>query len=110
MSVSPSDESVPLYINVIAKILRQMRLEQTMNGGFNYALFKNKLDDSGLLPSQKGPMEQRLDVLESFMRPMTLTKKARKAVAEKTLFWKPMVQYASLPAAIRANHVHRPAS
>lgn len=101
MSVGSSEESVPLYMNVLAKILRQMRLEQPLHGEFDYALFKSRLAESCLLTSQKGPLEQRLDVLESFMRPIVvLSKKAKKAKAaavQKNLFWEPKVRNDTCP-------------
>lgn len=57
-----------LYVQVIYKVLREMRLsEQHSGGSFNYSLFKKKMDEEMLTKGQLGPLKQRLDVLESFM-------------------------------------------
>lgn len=58
----------PLYIQIITKVLREMRMEEQHRGtGFNYSLFKRKMDNESLTKMQLGPLKQRLDVLESFM-------------------------------------------
>ena len=63
-----SDEAVPLYVHTIYRILREMRVtQQNVGGKFNYGEFKSQIMDSGLSPSQLGPLNQRLDTLESFM-------------------------------------------
>ena len=60
----------PLYIQIITKVLREMRMEEQHRGtGFNYSLFKRKMDNESLTKMQLGPLKQRLDVLESFMNP-----------------------------------------
>ncbi|KAL0940194.1 uncharacterized protein CTRU02_202957 [Colletotrichum truncatum] len=62
------DGSMPLYLHVVSRILRDMRLEQQINGkGFSYASFKKKISRADLTPTQLGPLSQRLDTLESFM-------------------------------------------
>lgn len=79
----------PLYMQVVNRILRDMRLEQQKNRfGFSYAKFRRALDEEDLTPGQLNPLNQRLDTLESFM------------VQQKTLFggvmgainWKSMVR------------------
>ena len=63
-----NSEAVPLYIHTVYRILREMRVEQqSMGSQFNYREFKRQMMDSGLSPAQLGPLQQRLDTLESFM-------------------------------------------
>lgn len=66
----------PLYMHTVTRILRDMRLEQQALGedGFDYGKFKLRLSDEGLIGSQLGPLQQRLDALESFMEPQHTTK------------------------------------
>jgi hypothetical protein len=62
------ETNVPLYMRVVGRILREMRLEQQANGGsFNYARFKEKMLREDLTDMQRAPLNQRLDTLESFM-------------------------------------------
>ncbi|KAI1839501.1 hypothetical protein JX266_014287 [Neoarthrinium moseri] len=62
------DRSPPLYMQVIQRILRNMRVEQQqVRGPFNYRKFISLLDDEQFTPEQKRPLQQRLDTLESFM-------------------------------------------
>ncbi|KAI1758830.1 hypothetical protein GGR53DRAFT_528347, partial [Hypoxylon sp. FL1150] len=58
----------PLYLHVIDRMLRDLRLEQQKTGSsFQYAAFKEMIDSELLAPGQRGPLSQRLDTLESFM-------------------------------------------
>ena len=67
MAVNDS-ENVPLYVHTIYRILREMRVvQQEVGGRFNYCEFKRQVMDSGLSPAQLGPLNQRLETLESFM-------------------------------------------
>ncbi|KAJ6443238.1 P-loop containing nucleoside triphosphate hydrolase [Purpureocillium lavendulum] len=59
---------MPLYLHVVTRILRQLRVsQQNANASFNYAAFKNSLEAEDLTPGQWCPLQQRLDTLESFM-------------------------------------------
>lgn len=60
--------TLPLYLHIVIRILRELRLEQQKTGGsFNYRAFRKAIDAEELTPGQKIPLEQRLDTLESFM-------------------------------------------
>ncbi len=60
--------SIPLYMHVVTRILRQLRImQQKSNTAFKYRDFKRYLDAEDLTPSQRCPLQQRLDTLESFM-------------------------------------------
>jgi hypothetical protein len=68
MAVSHNDGPMPLYLHTIYRILRDMRMVQQETGiGFNYTEFKRRVNDTPMTPAQLGPLNQRLDTLESFM-------------------------------------------
>ena len=68
MAVNTEDGKMPLYLHEITRILRAMRVsQQESNGSFNYAEFKQKVEDSPMTAGQQAPLIQRLDTLESFM-------------------------------------------
>ncbi|KAK2046151.1 hypothetical protein LZ31DRAFT_540739 [Colletotrichum somersetense] len=74
--------NMPLYLHVVARILREMRLIQQSQGlEFNYLSFKKRLAMEELTPAQLAPLSQRLETLESFM----LDSKTR----EKPIDWEP---------------------
>ncbi|KAK1970901.1 hypothetical protein LY78DRAFT_626915 [Colletotrichum sublineola] len=83
------DGSMPLYLHVVTRILRDMRLEQQSNGlAFSYLTFKKKLAKADLTPAQKAPLNQRLDTLESFM--------ANGKGTEKPIDWEPKLTIVDL--------------
>ncbi|KAF4475547.1 hypothetical protein CGGC5_v015985 [Colletotrichum fructicola Nara gc5] len=60
--------SKPLYLQVVQRILRDIRLEQQEKGSqFDYAKFKTALAREKFSEGQQGPLQQRLETLESFM-------------------------------------------
>ncbi|KAI1342084.1 hypothetical protein F5Y15DRAFT_430534 [Xylariaceae sp. FL0016] len=62
------DGNRPLYMCVIERILRDMRVAQQETGaGFSYATFIGLLNGETLTPDQRRPLDQRLDTLESFL-------------------------------------------
>ncbi|KAK7715199.1 hypothetical protein SLS64_003897 [Diaporthe eres] len=74
-------ETMPLYMHVVNRILRDLRLRQQQTGGsFDYRAFKAMLANEDLTDSQKVPLTQRLETLESFMAPTqdSATKKKKK--------------------------------
>ncbi|KAL7923123.1 hypothetical protein ACQKWADRAFT_67317 [Trichoderma austrokoningii] len=59
---------IPLYLHVVQRILRDLRIEQqASNTMFNYCKFKKRLMEEDLAVGQLVPLQQRLDTLESFM-------------------------------------------
>ncbi|KAF1946555.1 hypothetical protein EJ02DRAFT_493622, partial [Clathrospora elynae] len=54
-------------IEVLKKILRDMAIETGGLGIFNYDVFTGKLDDAGFSDVQNNPLNQRLDLLETFV-------------------------------------------
>jgi hypothetical protein len=76
MAVSRDDGPMPLYLHAIYRILRDMRIaQQETNGAFSYAEFKRQVMDMTMTPAQLGPLNQRLDTLESFMSKVDTGKK-----------------------------------
>lgn len=79
MAFSEKSDSVPLYMEVIQRILRHMAISG-QGRGFNYAEFLQHLDAVSLTADQQRPMKLRLDLLQSFMCwPPTKTDLKRKA-------------------------------
>lgn len=63
-------ETMPLYMHVVNRVLRDLRLRQQQTGApFDYQAFKKLLAREDLTESQRVPLAQRLDTLESFMAP-----------------------------------------
>lgn len=79
MAFSEKSDSVPLYMEVIQRILRHMAISG-QGRGFNYGDFLQHLDATKLTADQQRPMKLRLDLLQSFMRwPPTKADLNRKA-------------------------------
>ena len=99
MAVSNDDGPAPLYLHTVSRVLREMRIiQQDTNAGFNYNEFKKQLLDTNMTAAQLGPLNQRLDTLESFMpRPQTSfaqvkdKKGKRRASAATGNDWTPQV-------------------
>lgn len=101
--------SMPLYLHVVNRILRDMRIQQQRTGsGFSYKTFKDLLDCEDLTPAQRNPLGQRLDTLESFMVDV------KDQNADTTVGWQPEVRLfpaAQKPSVIWTNDLaHRPAN
>ncbi|KAH7324955.1 hypothetical protein B0I35DRAFT_476155 [Stachybotrys elegans] len=68
MAASSIQGSMPLYMHIIVRILRDMRIKsQEKNTSFDYATFKREIEMAQLTKDQMAPLLQRLDTLESFM-------------------------------------------
>ncbi|KAK5110037.1 hypothetical protein LTR85_001789 [Meristemomyces frigidus] len=67
MAFSEKSDSIPLYMEVIQRILRQMAIAG-QGREFNYSEFLELLELAGLSADQQRPMKLRLDLLHSFMR------------------------------------------
>jgi hypothetical protein len=83
MAFSEKSDLVPLYMEVIQRILRQMAISG-QGRGFNYGEFLGHLDAASLTADQQRPMRLRLDLLQSFMR-WPPTKSDLKKKAPQTL-------------------------
>ncbi|KAI9896756.1 hypothetical protein N3K66_008928 [Trichothecium roseum] len=68
MGASIDNDSMPLYLHVVIRILRDLKMKlQQSNRGFDYAQFKLALQNEKFNQGQEVPLQQRLDVLESFI-------------------------------------------
>ncbi|EXL39397.1 hypothetical protein FOCG_17995 [Fusarium oxysporum f. sp. radicis-lycopersici 26381] len=69
MSVSPcSKGQMPLYMYVVHRVLRDLRLQQQHSEtAFEYQAFKTVMQAESLTESQSVPLRQRLETMESFM-------------------------------------------
>ncbi|KAI1118026.1 hypothetical protein F5Y14DRAFT_400866 [Nemania sp. NC0429] len=60
--------TMPLYMHVVQRILRDLRLEQQQNSTpFSYSDFRHRIMKEDWRPEQLAPLQQRLDTLESFL-------------------------------------------
>lgn len=66
MAFQEGETTIPLYMEVIMRILREMAIT---GASFSYPIFKANLDNEGLQPGQKVMMDMRLNLLESFLDP-----------------------------------------
>ncbi|KAI5817362.1 hypothetical protein BZA77DRAFT_292610 [Pyronema omphalodes] len=73
MAVDQSNDNPPLYLEIVRKILRFMA---NSDSGFRYSVFKTMLGNEKLSPGQKGPLNLRLEILESFMEGRAPSEKA----------------------------------
>ena len=67
MAVSSTEGQIPLYIQVVLQILREMAREPNLKPGIDYLDFKRRILAKNLTPAQLGPLSLRLDLLESFI-------------------------------------------
>jgi hypothetical protein len=68
MAISSVRGGMPLYLNVVIRILRDLRILQQRNRRqFSYGKFREELLKEELTEAQWTPLKQRLDTLESFM-------------------------------------------
>ncbi|KLJ13847.1 hypothetical protein EMPG_11229 [Blastomyces silverae] len=81
MAVS-GEGAPPLYMEVVTKVLREMAEEALGGRGINFNAFKQRLYDEGLNQGQLGPLNMRLNLLESFLE-KTYTKPTRGLKAGK---------------------------
>lgn len=81
MAFSDKQNSMPLYMSVILRILRQMAIKAGANA-FDYVSFKKAVQNENLTKDQLIPLEMRLELLESFMD----TRKKKNAGESKSLF------------------------
>lgn len=83
MAFQEGETTIPLYMEVIMRILREMAIT---GAPFSYPIFKANLDNEGLQPGQKVMMEMRLNLLESFLDPSCVTANVRSSSNTTDLF------------------------
>ncbi|KAF1843780.1 uncharacterized protein K460DRAFT_288780 [Cucurbitaria berberidis CBS 394.84] len=80
MAVGKEGE-MPLYMNVLTNILRSIAIANGGTGSFDYKTFTDRLAESGFTDMQNGPLNLRLDLLESYVdvppRPSTVRENRR---------------------------------
>ncbi|KAK6507036.1 hypothetical protein TWF481_005489 [Arthrobotrys musiformis] len=66
--MSVQDSNGALYIQIVHRVLRDIKYENDTTGSqFDYKVFKQRIFREGLTGMQRGPLEQRLSLLESFI-------------------------------------------
>lgn len=100
MAISSVQGGMPLYMHVVQRILRDLRIEQQeKETTFNYREFKQRLLDDALTPAQLQPLQQRLETLESFMakeQVVHISKKKAIQIQGKGNDWEPKVSCPTL--------------
>ena len=76
MAISSTEGQIPLYIQVVLQILREMAREPNLKPGIDYRDSKRRILAEDLTPAQLGPLSLRLDLVESFIAaPMANSKR-----------------------------------
>ena len=88
MAFSEKPDAIPLYMEVIQRILRQMAIAG-QGRAFNYGEFLRLLESASLTNDQQRPMRLRLDLLHSFMRWSPTKADLKKSTPQKILDLQP---------------------
>lgn len=85
-------EGLPLYMHSVLRVLRKMALESNEKAGIDYRDFRTRVEMLSLSPGQKIPLGLRLDLLEEFIEPQTIKKKANPTTTprKKGNDWEPV--------------------
>ncbi|KAH9898708.1 hypothetical protein F4778DRAFT_742651 [Xylariomycetidae sp. FL2044] len=83
MAVNPEAKEVPLYMDVVMNIARQMAMEGPK---FTYSAFRSRLDRIRWIRGQEGPLKMRLQLLDSFMAPSDNTRTTKPAAAKEDIW------------------------
>ncbi|KAK4996038.1 hypothetical protein LTR66_004263 [Elasticomyces elasticus] len=67
MAFSDRDDAMPLYMESIIRILKEMAVESMGASGLKYKATLQRVNEEPFAREQKGPMRLRLQLLESFM-------------------------------------------
>ncbi|KAK8112289.1 uncharacterized protein PG998_008746 [Apiospora kogelbergensis] len=83
MAFDPTSGNVPLYMEVVVNITRQMAME---GPSFTYTEFRRRLDEVQWVRGQEGPLNMRLQLLDTFLAPSPLTKNTKPAKADEDIW------------------------
>ncbi|KAK8122067.1 hypothetical protein PG984_010737, partial [Apiospora sp. TS-2023a] len=83
MAVDPTTSNMPLYMEVVMNITRQMAMEGPT---FTYTEFRRRLEEVQWIKGQDGPLNMRLQLLDTFLAPSTLTKTTKPAQANEDIW------------------------
>ena len=67
MAISSTEGQIPLYIQVVLQILREIAREPNLKPGIDYRNFKRRILTKDLTPAQLRPLSLRLNLLKSFI-------------------------------------------
>ncbi|KAI2620424.1 hypothetical protein GGR54DRAFT_647332 [Hypoxylon sp. NC1633] len=84
MAVDPTAQEVPLYMEVVMNLVREMVMEGP--GAFTYAAFRERLSNISWVRGQEAPLKLRLQLLDTLMAPSSTTKTTRPAKAEENIW------------------------
>ncbi|KAK7937628.1 uncharacterized protein PG986_014496 [Apiospora aurea] len=83
MAVDPTTSNMPLYMEVVMNITRQMAMEGPT---FTYTEFRRRLEEVQWVKGQDGPLNMRLQLLDAFLAPSPFTKTTRPAQADEDIW------------------------
>ncbi|KAK8872624.1 hypothetical protein PGQ11_003138 [Apiospora arundinis] len=83
MAVDPTISNMPLYMEVVMNITRQMAMEGPT---FTYTEFRRRLEEVQWVKGQDGPLNMRLQMLDTFLAPSPLTKTTKPAQADEDIW------------------------
>ncbi|ORY56376.1 uncharacterized protein BCR38DRAFT_490676 [Pseudomassariella vexata] len=83
MAVDPVAKDVPLYMEVVMNIIREMAMEGT---GFTYAGFHKRINEISWVRGQDMPLKMRMQLLDAFLAPSSLTKITKPAFADQDIW------------------------
>ncbi|KAK7987450.1 hypothetical protein PG989_007765 [Apiospora arundinis] len=83
MAVDPTTSNMPLYMEVVMNITRQMAMEGST---FTYTEFRRRLEEVKWVKGQDGPLNMRLQMLDTFLAPSPLTKTTKPAQADEDIW------------------------
>ncbi|KAI0134022.1 hypothetical protein BJ170DRAFT_699758 [Xylariales sp. AK1849] len=83
MAVDCAAKNTPLYMEVVVGIIREMAMTGT---AFTYTRFRQRLVDTLWVKGQETPLNMRLQMLDSFLKPSLATKTTKPAAAEENIW------------------------
>lgn len=87
MAIKPGGTSIPLYMEVVMRIIREIVMSGT---DFTYTNFRQRLSEAEWVKGQETPLNMRLQLLDSFLAPSAATTQTTKpAAVEDTWSFQP---------------------
>ncbi|KAF3061101.1 hypothetical protein GL218_04120 [Daldinia childiae] len=83
MAVDPTTDKPPLYMEIVMDIVREIAME---GSAFTYSKFRGRIADMSWMSGQKIPLNLRLQLLDSFMAPSSMTKSTRPARSSEDIW------------------------
>lgn len=85
MAIDTTAEHIPLYMEVVMNIVREMAMEGPASG-FTYSKFRERLKEVRWVRGQTGPLDLRLKLLDIIMAPSSTTKTSKPASSKENIW------------------------